>query len=104
MIIDKRFNQKYKQTNMKAVVFYEHATDKTMDEFMAVFPRHEAFEAEFLKSGKVLGTGAFANPAVGAMAIFINKEAAEEFVNGDPFVQEGLIANVSIREWDDELA
>ncbi len=89
---------------MKAVVFYEHNTEKSMDEFMAVFPRHEAFEAEFLKSGKVLGTGAFANPREGAMAIFVDKEAAEEFVNGDPFVQEGLIANVSIREWDDELA
>jgi len=30
---------------MKAVIFYEHATDKTMDEFMVVFPRHEEFEA-----------------------------------------------------------
>lgn len=89
---------------MKAVVFYEHNTDKSMDEFMAVFPRHEAFEADFLKSGKVLGTGAFANQGEGAMAIFINKEAAEEFVNGDPFVQEGLIAKVTIREWNDELA
>ena len=89
---------------MKAVVFYEHNTDKTMDEFMAVFPRHETFEAEFLKSGKVLGTGAFAKEGEGAMAIFINKEAAEEFVNGDPFVQEGLIAKVTIREWNDELA
>lgn len=89
---------------MKAVVFYEHNTEKTMDEFMAVFPRHEAFETEFLKSGKVLGTGAFANQGEGAMAIFINKGAAEEFVNGDPFVQEGLIAKVTIREWNDELA
>lgn len=89
---------------MKAVLLYEHATDKTMEEFMAVFPKHEAFEAEFLKSGKVLGTGAFANPGEGAMAIFINKEAAEEFVNGDPFVQEGLIAKATIKEWNDELA
>ena len=89
---------------MKAVLLYEHATDKTMEEFMAVFPKHEAFEAGFLKSGKVLGTGAFANPGEGAMAIFINKEAAEEFVNGDPFVQEGLIAKATIKEWDDELA
>ena len=89
---------------MKAVVFYEHNAEKTMDEFMAVFPHHETFEAEFLKSGKVLGTGAFANPGEGAMAIFVNKEAAEEFVNGDPFVQEGLIAKVTIREWNDELA
>jgi uncharacterized protein YciI len=89
---------------MKAVVFYEHNAEKTMDEFMTVFPRHETFEAEFLKSGKVLGTGAFANPGEGAMAIFVNKEAAEEFVNGDPFVQEGLIAKVTIREGNDELA
>lgn len=78
---------------MKAVVFYEHATDRSMDEFMVVFPRHEEFEAEFIKSGTVLGTGAFANPGEGAM-----------FVNGDPFVQEGLIAKVTIREWNDELA
>lgn len=50
---------------MKAVIFYEHATDKSMDEFMAVFHRHEEFEAEFIKSGKVLGTGAFGNPGEG---------------------------------------
>ena len=89
---------------MKAVVFYEHNAEKLMDEFMAVFPKHEAFEAEFLKSGKVLGTGAFANPGEGAMAIFVDKQAAEDFVNGDPFVQEGLIAKVTIKEWNDELA
>ncbi|WP_409450839.1 YciI family protein [Epilithonimonas sp.] len=34
----------------------------------------------------------------------MNKQAAEAFVNGDPFVQEGLIAKVTIREWNDELA
>lgn len=89
---------------MKAVVFYEHNSEKSMDEFMAIFPKHEAFEAEFLKSGKVLGTGAFANPGEGAMAIFVDKQAAEDFVNGDPFVQEGLIAKVTIKEWNDELA
>ena len=89
---------------MKAVIFYEQATDKSMEEFMAVFPRHEEFEADFIKSGKVLGTGAFGNPGEGAMAIFVDKESAEAFVNGDPFVQEGLIAKVTIREWNDELA
>ncbi len=89
---------------MKAVVFYEHNTEKSMDEFMAVFPRHEAFEADFIQSGRVLGTGAFANEGEGAMAIFVDKQAAEDFVNGDPFVQEGLIAKVTIREWNDELA
>ena len=58
---------------MKAVVFYEHETNKTMDEFMEVFPRHEAFEKEFLKSGKVLGIGAFAIPGVSSK--FLQKSA-----------------------------
>lgn len=88
---------------MKAVLFYEHAIDKTMNEFMEVFPKHEVFEAEFIKSGKVLGTGAFAIPGEGAMAIFVDKNAAEEFVKGDPLVSEGLIAKVTIKEWMDEL-
>ena len=89
---------------MKAVLFYEHATDKTMEEFMEIFPKHEAFESEFLKSGKVLGTGAFVNPGEGAMAIFVDKQAAEDFAQGDPFVQNGLIAKVTIKEWNDELS
>lgn len=29
---------------MEAVVSYDHNAEKTMDEFMAVFPLHEAFE------------------------------------------------------------
>lgn len=87
---------------MKAVVFYEHGEEST-ERFMEIFPRHEAYEAEFIKTRKVLGTGAFTNPGEGAMAIFINKAAAEEFVEGDPFVLEGLISKVTIREWNDEL-
>lgn len=89
---------------MKAVLFYEHETTKTMDEFMEVFPRHEAFEKEFLKTGKILGTGAFANPGEGAMAIFVDKKSAEDFAHGDPFVKEGLITKFTIKEWDDELS
>lgn len=87
---------------MKAVVFYKHA-DAPVEKFMKVFPQHETFETEFIKSGKVLGTGAFSNPREGMMAIFLNKDAADEFVKGDPFVRAGLIAKVTVREWDDEL-
>ncbi|UJF29128.1 YciI family protein [Kaistella sp. 97-N-M2] len=87
---------------MKAVVFYEHA-DAPMERFMEVFPKHQVVEDEFIKSGRVLGTGAFSVPGEGAMAIFVDKPAAEDFVKRDPFVLEGLIAKVTIREWDDEL-
>ncbi|MDQ0476538.1 YciI family protein [Chryseobacterium gotjawalense] len=87
---------------MKAVVFYEHA-DAPMEKFMEVFPKHQVVEDEFIKAGKVLGTGAFAVPGEGAMAIFIDKAVAEEFVKRDPFVLEGLIAKVTIKEWNDEM-
>ena len=87
---------------MKAVVFYEHA-DAPMEKFMEVFPKHQEVEDEFVKAGKVLGTGAFANPGEGAMAIFTDKASAEEFVKRDPFVLEGLIAKVTVREWNDEM-
>ena len=87
---------------MKTVVFYEHA-EATMEKFMEVFPGHQAVEDEFIKAGKVLGAGAFAIPGDGAMAIFIDKSAAEEFVKRDPFVSECLIAKVTIKEWMDEI-
>ncbi len=87
---------------MKTVVFYEHA-DVPMEKFMQVFPMHQAVEDEFIKAGKVLGIGAFALPGDGAMAIFTDKIAAEEFVKRDPFVSDGLIAKVTIKEWNDEI-
>ena len=87
---------------MKTVVLYENPSS-SIEKFMEVFPRHQAVEDEFIKAGKVLGAGAFAIPGDGAMAIFIDKSAAEEFVKRDPFVSEGLIAKVTIKEWMDEI-
>ena len=87
---------------MKTVVFYENP-ESSMEKFMEVFPRHQAVEDEFVKSGKVLGIGAFAIPGEGAMAIFTDRESAEEFVKGDPFVTTGLVSKVIIKEWHDEL-
>ena len=37
------------------------------------------------------------------MAIFTTREAAEEFVEGDPFVLNGVVSNWPIREWDEVL-
>ena len=37
------------------------------------------------------------------MAIFTTREAAEEFVRGDPFVLHGVIRNWTIREWNEAL-
>lgn len=87
---------------MKTVVFYNDATS-SMEKFIDVLPRHQAVEDAFVKAGKVLGIGAFAIPGDGAMAIFIDKESAEDFVSQDPFAAEGLYSNVIIKEWMDEI-
>ena len=103
------FNTKYQNTNyeipknMKTVVLYETAPDTTMEKMMEVFPAHQENEDKFVKAGKILGIGPFAIPGDGAMAIFTDKESAEEFVKGDPFVTTGLVSKVTIKEWHDEL-
>jgi uncharacterized protein YciI len=35
------------------------------------------------------------------MAVFTSREAVEEFVEGDPFVLNGVVRNWFIREWDE---
>ena len=103
------FNTKYQNTNyeipknMKTVVLYETAPETTMEKMMEVFPAHQENEDKFVKAGKILGIGPFAIPGDGAMAIFTDKESAEEFVKGDPFVTTGLVSKVTIKEWHDEL-
>ena len=37
------------------------------------------------------------------MAIFTTREAAEEFVRGDPFVLNGIVRNWYIRDWIEAL-
>ena len=35
------------------------------------------------------------------MAVFVSREAAEEFVRDDPFVNEGVVKAWTLREWDE---
>jgi uncharacterized protein len=76
---------------MKYVVFYESADDvytKAAEHFAAHVARYEDFHAK----GELVMVGTFADPQTeGAMAIFTSREAAEEFVAGDPFVLNGVV-------------
>jgi uncharacterized protein YciI len=48
--------------------------------------------------------GPFANAQEeGSMGIFTTREAAEEFVRGDPFVLNGIVRNWYIRDWHEAL-
>jgi uncharacterized protein YciI len=86
---------------MKAVAFYE-AGPATMEQIMAVYPRHKAYLESFVEKGNIYGIGPFADRK-GSMGIFKSREVAEDFVKNDPFVLEGIVEKVTIKEWDDSL-
>ena len=85
---------------MKAVVIGE-PSGASMETITAVFPRHKAVVERFVARGEVIGIGPFAD--LGNMAIFRTRAAAEEFVKDDPFVLEGIVKSVVIRDWSDSL-
>ena len=85
---------------MKAVVIGE-SSGATMEEVMAVYPRHKAVVDVFVARGDVIGVGPFADR--GNMAIFRSREAAEAFVQQDPFALEGVVKSYAIRDWNDRM-
>ena len=89
---------------MKYVLFYESADD-VMSKAPIHFPAHEARLREFHARGELLMVGTFADPQEqGSMAIFPTRAAAEAFVDGDPFVLNGVVRRWEIREWNEILA
>jgi len=87
---------------MKTVVFYERS-DVSMEKIMEVYPMHKQLVDDFAKEGKVIAIGAFANPADGSMGVFRDRASAEEFVSQDPFVKEGIVGKMSMKEWNEIL-
>lgn len=85
---------------MKTVVIGT-SSGATMEQIMQVYPRHKVVVDKFIRQGDVVGIGPFMDR--GNMAIFKTRAAAEAFVKEDPFILEGLVASVTIREWDDNL-
>ena len=88
---------------MKVVMFYEVAQDG-LTKAKANYAAHRARLDEFHARGVLLMAGPFANPMEGAMGIFTSKEAAEEFIGGDPFVLHGVVGKWRLVEWNEVLA
>ena len=85
---------------MKTVVIGK-PSGATMEEIMKIYPRHRAVVDTFIARGVVVGIGPFDN--LGNMAIFKTRAAAEEYVKEDPFIQEGVVKSIEIRDWKDAL-
>ena len=87
---------------MKYVVTYESAPDPR-EKAQAHFPAHRARWAEYRDRGELMMIGTFSDHS-GAMGVFTTREAAESFVDGDPFVLEGVVKTHTIREWNEVLS
>lgn len=83
---------------MKTLMFYELAPDGIV-KAQAHFATHRTRLAEFHAKGTLLMAGPYGSPPVGALGIFTSRAAAEEFVAGDPFVLNGVVADYSFHEW-----
>ena len=87
---------------MKAVLFYESAAD-VLTLAPLHYPAHKARVDAFAARGELLAVGPWADPREGSMAVFRTRAAAEEFVHGDPFVREGVVASHEIKDWNETL-
>lgn len=83
---------------MKILSFYEVGPDSGPG-LKTHFPAHRARLDDFHARGLVIAAGPLGNPPTGAMAIFSTREAAEEFIAGDPFVTNGLVTSWRLVEW-----
>ncbi len=83
---------------MKIVSFYELAPGALAD-VMTHFPAHRARLDAFHARGALIAAGPLGDPPEGAMAIFTNREEAEDFIRGDPFVTNGLVGSWRLVEW-----
>lgn len=84
---------------MRIVSFYEMAPDG-LSKIKALYPAHRARLEEFHSRGVLIDAGPLGNPPESAMGIFTTREAAEEFIQGDPFVTNGAVSTWRLVEWN----
>jgi uncharacterized protein YciI len=88
---------------VRYVLFYQSADD-VLEKAPLHYAAHSARVDEFAQCGDLLLVGTFEDPvAHGSMSVFATREAAEEFVAGDPFVSNGVVRAYGIRGWDEIL-
>jgi uncharacterized protein YciI len=57
----------------------------------------------FCSRGTMLMAGPLLEPSGRALGIFTSREAAEEFIAGDPFIVHGVVTSWSVVEWNEVL-
>jgi uncharacterized protein len=83
-------------------MFYDLVADG-LAKAMANFQAHRSRLDEFHSRGVLLMAGPLGNPPEGAIGVFTSKESAEEFIEHDPFVLNGVVSTWRIVEWNEVL-
>ncbi|NYJ08943.1 YciI family protein [Petropleomorpha daqingensis] len=88
---------------MKYLMTYR-AVDGFLPLAQANIAGHRARLQEFHDRGVLLLAGPLGEPGNGdAIGVFTTREAAEEFIAGDPFVVNGVVAEWAVRPWNEVL-
>jgi hypothetical protein len=87
---------------MKYLLFYQMTPDGD-SRIPVSHAGHKARLQEFRDKGTLLMAGPFGSPPIGAVSIFTTREAALEFISGDPFVTNRVVQNLDIHEWNEVL-
>ncbi len=68
---------------------------------LAVRPRHRVYLQELLADGKLHESGPFTDET-GALIVYDTEDEAEarQLLADDPYTEAGVIAEVSLREWN----
>lgn len=99
-----------KQQNIYYVVFLETgytSFEEAMSKAPDLIAAHKERTKELHNQGTILMAGAFLDnrdAALSTMAVCATREAAEEFVKGDPFVLNGMVKKWYVREWGNLFA
>jgi uncharacterized protein YciI len=88
---------------MKYVMFYESEPEGLAKARLHI-EAHRARLKQFHDMGTLLMAGPYSDGTGGALGIFTTREAANEFIKGDPFVLNGVVARTDVREWNEVLA
>ncbi len=72
------------------------------DQAPQMIAAHIQRSKEFHQKGLLLMSGAFIGPPdepLSTMGVLASRQAAEEYIQGDPFVLAGMVSHWYIREW-----
>lgn len=81
-------------------VTYRYVTDSDAARD-ATRPEHRAYLGELTDAGRLALSGPFVGGEAGALLVFEapTEDAAIALTDADPFVTAGLVAEVTVREW-----